>query len=220
MEGPNLEQPKKTFEIKKKFQIKRHFEIKKPEQGSDSPAKERSEIQGQEQWLRQQNANDCGPCMIHNVARAFGLSLDATVESIRNHVNTMRQERGQVVLPPEGRLLSGDVGRYFAEVLRLNVEEYPCVMYEPEEVLRKIHESIDAGGVILIYSTLGEHYRAIVSDESGNPVLLDSLLNGPQAIEEGQVESIIHNTVYGSTEERMEKIGLVRHGDPAYRLIM
>jgi hypothetical protein len=92
-------------------------------------------------------------------------------------------------------------------------------MYEPEEVSRKIHESIESVGVISIYSTLGRHFRAIVSDGLGNPVLLDSLTDGPQSIDEGQVESFIHNTVYGSTEERMEKIGLVRQGDSAYRLM-
>lgn len=215
----------------KHFRIKKDFEIKKEptHQPPSVKGKGRFEIkkESEEQpfqmsgdWHRQANDNDCGPCMILNISSALGLSIpDTTIQEVRDHVNGTRREQRNEPLDSQQNLLSGDVGDYLANVMKLNVEDYPCVEYEPDKILRKIHESINTRSPMLIYSTRGRHFRAIVWDTSApdQPILLDSFSSGPQSVTPNGVENFIHDTVYGSKKGRVEHFGIVRHGGPRFR---
>lgn len=220
------EQPKK-FEInqpeeKKKFQINetspKKFEIKKKfivhtETGRDISL----------EWFQQKNSNDCGPCLLLNGLRLLHVeSIPNSIDEVRETVNQMRREKGRPELPSNGWFTSEDVGEYLAQVAGMEVEEYPVYPYDAENVKQQINWNISQRPYELMYTTVGNHFRAVAPTSEPNQFyLLDSFLNEPKIISQGEAQELLERTVSSRSENRVERVGVARKSQiPSYRVNM
>ena len=206
--------PKKKFEIISETSLKRKFEIK---------SKKRFEIKTQEgenitlEWFQQRNANDCGPCLILNgLRRIEGVQhIPDDISEVRREVNRLREERGRPELGPSDWFTSEDIGRYLSEIAGLNVEEYACFADVAEETERNIRNSLEERPFDMLYSTAGRHFRGVVPKEE-NFELLDSLQDAPTESTADSINNMVAGSVYAASRERVERLGIVRRGQPGY----
>lgn len=187
-----IDEPKK-FEVKKKFEI----ENEKPN------------------WFKQENSDDCGPCLILNALAELEIqTLDRDIQSVRNKVNQSRGQSEQ--LAPGGWFRSTDVGQYLSDA-GLDVDEYPVRPYERQATHDSIKQIFDEGSFDFIYITLGRHFRGIIRKE-GQLMLLDSFKTGPENITADSAWSLIEDTINVSSDTVMQRVGVVRRGTPGYHV--
>ena len=232
MQEDEPKEPKKHFEIKpqKRFEIreikdqgKKRFEIK---------AKKKFEIQIQQntpitlEWFQQDNAHDCGPCLLLNGLQMLQVQeIPQSIEQVRREVNGLRRQEGRPELSQIANFTSEDIGKYLSEIAGLNVQEYPCLPYEADNVMRSIEQNLESDPYDMIYMTNGTHFRGLLpgAEKEGEFLLLDSLTDAPRAMNENSSINLVRDNVYAqqsSDRIRMERVGIVRkHGEAGYRLI-
>jgi len=204
----------KKFEVRKT--PKKRFEI------SHEGGGRRFEVRGESQntpltWHQQKNASDCGPCMILNVLQQMPGVRHApgTVQEIRRDVNRLRREANMTELGPLGWFRSDDIGEYLSKIAGLNVEEFACTAETAQEDLRAIQQSIAQRPFEFVYSTAGQHFRAVVPSENGYE-LFDSLNAGPERAPAESVNEMAAQVVTATSQARLERFGIVRQGEATY----
>lgn len=204
----------KKFEIRQ--QPKKKFDI------VDKNGPKKIEVRGESQttpltWHQQKNASDCGPCMILNILQQMpGVGhAPNTVEEIRRDVNRLRREANMTELGPLGWLRSDDIGEYLSKVAGLNVEEFACTAETAKEDLEAIQQSLTQQPFEFVYSTTGQHFRAVVLSENSYE-LFDSLNAGPEPATVESVNEMAAQVVTTTSQARLERFGIVRQGEAGY----
>jgi hypothetical protein len=219
--------PEQSGETPKRFQIKKHFQITSEQNAPQGTPKKRFVITSEtppetpHAWFKQSNEDDCGPCLILNsLPRLDPGYTTSNIAEVRASVNSMRRARGLEELPATANLTSEDLGRYLAQAGRLEVEEFPVLPYEAQEVLQAVDTNLMQRQFDLIYTTVGRHFRGIMPVGQPNRyVLLDSLLDAPQLVGEDEVRLLLTRSAVGAHENRIERIGIVRRSDtPGYTI--
>lgn len=192
------EENKGTFKVHKKFDIE-------------------SAEEATLEWFAQENANDCGPCLLLNALQVLDIDTPhKSVEAVRSAVNELRQERGEEQLDENDWFTNRDVRRYFGEIAGLHVKEFPVYPYKKDNIRNMVAEDISEEPIDLIYSTDGRHFRAVTP----GGLLLDSLKNGPAEVSDQEIQEIIQNNIEASSSERYEFIGLVsKHEEPGIEVV-
>ncbi len=211
-----MENGEKKFVIKKPAKT---FRIlgSTPGNQSEAPARKRFVIRSEgtpvqnQEWFRQNNSSDCGPCLILNSLRKIkgAYHIPQSIDEVRQEVNKFRREKNQVELQPDGWFTNTDIQEYLTRVAGLDVKQYAAFADQAEEVSNNIRTNLEGAPFEMIYGTVGRHFRGIVPSETGYE-LLDSFNSDPQAVDTDRVNSLISESIAQSTPARTEVIGIVR----------
>ncbi|MES2059904.1 MAG: hypothetical protein V4438_02660 [Patescibacteria group bacterium] len=198
--------PKKTFIIHpsrpKTFIIKEQSEAART--ASDS------------EWFKQQNTNDCGPCLLLNSINALGIeNAPRSVEEMRAEVNAIRRAANARELAPTDWFTTDDLNRFFLS-RGFSVTGYsgdPGDREAQDSVVRSVNTNLEKS-FDLIYTTFpGSHYRGVIPKaDQEDYELLDSFSNAPQTITKMQVEALVSETLNAPKRRtgQLEAIGIVR----------
>lgn len=190
---------RKKFEIR--AESKKKFEIRS------------EDLTTTQEWFRQTNDSDCGPCMILNSLRKIPKvrHVPSNVEEIRHDVNRLRRESGRQELQTSDWFTSEDIQEYFKDIAGLAVKEYALFQDSTDEIKWNIQSDLQRP-FELLYGTAGRHFRALVPHEQGYE-LLDSFNEGPRPADTSAIDEFINHAARESTNGRIERIGIVRVSD-------
>ncbi len=170
-------------------------------------------------WFRQNNANDCGPCLLLNSLQFLEVTSPASsIADVRRRINDIRQIGRMQELPANSNITNFDMGQYFSQVGRLEVDEYPVFPASSEGILEEINSNLTQRPFDLIYATTDGHFRGIIPTEQPDRfLLLDSLLAGPTQIGKDEVKQFLEAST--SIKTRVESVGIVRKSNnPEYKV--
>ena len=153
-------------------------------------------------WFQQENAFDCGPCVLLNSLQFLGVPQQLrmspeqlSIKSVRARSNERRRELGEPELPPNGWFHDDlDIYTLLKEIgLHINVVTDP----------KKAEELIEERKHDLIIAGPDKHFCAYVFAADNHFLVLDSTHPGPQLINSQDAKRAIGLQNYDGSMDRI-----------------
>jgi hypothetical protein len=187
------------------------FEIQPPKKFEiQSSQKKDARFKILHEWFKQNNSNDCGPCLLLNSLKMLNVNLsENSISEMRARVNEFRIAKGQGQLQKDGWFNDIDMERIL-EKYDFDVTTFGMFEEDKKELLESIKSEL-VKSFDLIISTAGSHFRGIINNPSNKNkyLLLDSFQDGPQDINYDEMMNFIERN-FINTQDRVNKIIIAR----------